>query len=95
MSIELCFTNDGVVIGDREKHRAVNMNYSEMFRVVHEFLNKCYQCEILTQNDTPVTFQRLKQGDGSPFPILVVYPGGKGHQLKYEDIKGLLLDKPS
>ena len=88
--IELCFASDGIVIGNREKKNAIDLSYSEMFRVVHDFMNECYRRQLITQDDDKVALVRLKQGDGSPYPIIVSGINGS-KQLKYEEIIGLTI----
>lgn len=88
MSIELCFASDGIVIADRIKHNAIDCTYSEMFKLVHEFLNACHRGRLVTANGEEFTFIRLKEGDGSPYPILV---DGRESQLSYDDIKGIAI----
>ena len=90
--IELCFVKDGIVIGNRDKKQAIDMSYGDMFRIVHQFLNKMYKTPMITQNFDKVSLIRLKEGDGSPYPILASN-GNRGMQLKYDDIVSIKMDK--
>jgi len=91
--VELCFATDGLkVIGDREKGVAVDVSYGEMFKIVHEFLNECYRSELIIEAGR-VKLIRMKQGDGSPYPILAegIMDTGKTYtvQLRCDEIVGL------
>ena len=92
-STELIFAEDGICVGNRDKHQAVEMSYGDFFRIVHQFLNEFYKYEMKTQYYDHVKLQRLKEGDGSPYPLIVtmILPNGKTKetQLKYEDVVGI------
>ena len=92
-SMELIFAEDGVCIGDREKHNAVSLSYADMFRITHEFLNEFYRYDLKTQYGDKLRLQRLKEGDGSPYPIIAtgITPDNRTieKQLKYEDVVGI------
>ena len=86
---ELIFMEDGVVIGDREKHNAVSISYGEMFKIAHQFLNEFYRQNMLINLGTKEgNFIRLKEGDGSPYPIEINYDGRR-HQIKCEEVFGI------
>jgi len=86
---ELCFAQDGVVIGDRDKHEVITMSYGNMFKIIHEFLNEINRNHMIITGNRKVRFQRLKEGDGSPYPIMATGDDFKPYQLKYDEIIGI------
>jgi len=93
MSYELILAKDGVVIGDRDKNFAINLSYGNMFKIVHQFLNEFYKYDAITQYGDKLRLQRLKEGNGSPYPIIVTGTTINGRtiekQLRPEDIIGI------
>ena len=93
MSVELCLVKDGVVLGDREKRTSYALTYGEMFKMCHQFLNEFYRYDLITQYGDKMRLQRMKEGDGSPYPLIVtgVTQGNRTieKQLKCEDVIGI------
>ena len=81
---EILFAVNGVVIGNRQTSNCVNMSYGEMFDIIHKFLNTCRTNGLETIYGMTY-FIRLKEGNGSPYPIEVSCQG-KYKQLKPDEI---------
>ena len=85
---ELIFADTGIVIGDRDKHDGISLSYGEMFSIVHQFLNEFYRQDMITSSYGEVQFIQLKEGDASPYPI-IVSTGKRTYQLKPIEVIGI------